>query len=211
MERPWRTGSRGNLGSALLTGLIVSLVVFLLQTDIEATREAQSFQLSLSMQHDLTGIDLSNRQLYQFYLRAKKLDEANFRKAFMLRGNLSRSSLANADFTDAYISDVSLSEPAMRTTLNCRYAVNLKHARFEDAEIYYSDLTGANLQDVSFKNAPLFHVKLDGANLRNADFSGATILSSTIDNAQLDGANLDAALLVSESHISRAEAGRSCY
>ena len=204
-------GSRGSLGSALLTGLIVSLVVLLLQTDMESTREAQSLQLALSMQQDLTGIDLSNRKLFQFYLRGKKLDHANLRRASLHRGNLSRSSLANADFTDALLLDVSLSEPAVRTDADCQLASNLKQARFDDAEIYETDLTGANLEGASFKSATLFRVKLDGANLRNADFSNATILSSSIIGARLDGANLDAALVTHNTEISSAKPRGSCY
>jgi hypothetical protein len=101
-------GSRSNLGAAFL----VAFAVFAFQVNVEeqqrrlaahqeqADRE-RNFQLTVGLQANLTGIDLSGRYLAGFYLQGKNLSYADLSRTDLRGANLRRADLHGARLEEA--------------------------------------------------------------------------------------------------------------
>ncbi len=97
-------------------------------------------------------------------------------------------SLSNADFTDADLPGVMLSDADL-VGANLASA-NLARANLASADLTYADLTSANLI-----GANLVGANLPGANLVGANLAGANLFSANLAGANLTGANLTGANL----------------
>lgn len=139
---------------------------------------------------DLQGRNLDEKVLVGVNLAGANLDNASVRQSILYGANLTGINLANAklvrsDMAKSALNDADLSEADMRS-VNLRSAslvgahligVNLSHARLDGADLSYAKLKDSNLSGVS----------LDGVILRGADLTGVTGLTkSELNNATLD-------------------------
>jgi hypothetical protein len=141
----WRfeVGDLRAIGSSVLTGSLVALAIFGLQTylDKEEQRESEEeqFRLTLAVARDLTGLD-PPLPLAGLNLPDKVLDEAQ---------------LAGEDLTETNLAGASLK------------GAHLEGADLEDANLFGADLRGAVLVGANLDGA-----NLASANLRDATIYG---------------------------------------
>ena len=135
-----------DLGSALLAGAFVGLVLVWLQRRGEASTERQGLRLELSVQQDLSNIDLTGRNLSGFHLRGKNMRQAR---------------LDDADLSIAYLRDCNLR------------SASLVNANLRDALLIGADLRGANLDVADLRGARLMWCDLRRATLNSADLGDA--------------------------------------
>lgn len=176
-------GSRwGQLGGSILGGVTLALIVGAFQSELsrrDQQRDAErSFRLTLSLQHDLSGIDLHGRLLSGFYLARKELSLADLCRAKLDGANFFGARLRDADLVGAHLERAVLSES------------DLREADFEGAHMARTDLLTARLTGASLRDADLRNASLVGANLRRACLAGAHL-----EGADLTGANLSDAVL----------------
>jgi uncharacterized protein YjbI with pentapeptide repeats len=157
--------SRSNLGAALLGGLTVGITVLVVQLSIQERvdqrAERRQLQLLVSQQRDLTGIDLTDRNLAGFFLRERTLDLARFVSADLTRADLYGSKLRRTDLHEAKLTGAILAY----------------------TEIRDSNLQDADLEGASLVNATFVSVNVQGANLRNIDTRGADIRGLVYDDS----------------------------
>jgi uncharacterized protein YjbI with pentapeptide repeats len=180
---------RSSLGAALLTGAVVSFAVFAVQLvfdarlrDIDEQRQADqegraeqqrrqadraALQLTVGLQPDLTGIDLSKRNLAGFYLSRKTLTDAVLNGANLRGANLSRADLGGAELNGAHLEGAQLD------------GANLSEAILGAANLAGAILVRANLTDAELGGAVLTGADLREANLRGASIGGAIYDSAT--------------------------------
>lgn len=164
----WPSRDWGALGTTLVGGAVVSLSIFLLQNSFEAEQELARQQelrqvkaarrredllLTLGLQQNLTGIDLSGKNLSDVYLAGKILKDADLSSA-----KLQNATLLEADLTDA----------------------DLSQARFRGADVSYADFRRARLWDAKLIFADLTYADLRGADLAGANLKGATLHSTDL-------------------------------
>jgi Pentapeptide repeats (8 copies) len=134
----WPPGGQPNrssdLGAALVSGSVVALALFFLETQANRRSEKanrQDLQLTANRQDDLTGIDLSGSNLAGFLLREKDLTRANLRRAVLRQAQLERSDLTQADLRGA----------------------DLREANLQGANLRGANMSGTNLDGAAFRDA----------------------------------------------------------
>ncbi len=205
---------QADLGVAILSGAIIGLAILgaeylvdqrerhLSELVAEWDRRQNLIQ-TISMNTDLTGIDLSGLNLDGLYLRGKKLNGANL-VGVSLRG----ADLTNAQFRDALLIGADLSDAILAGT------------SFESAVMYAVDLSGATTrpgtgrQDSGVGDSLQSSRHLSDAEVRRiaqqigyagamdearhwfeelydrrATFDRALLLAATLDGAELIGAS----------------------
>jgi uncharacterized protein YjbI with pentapeptide repeats/endonuclease YncB( thermonuclease family) len=207
------------IGRSLVLGVLLGLLGTWLQHDaseradraehaLRDRAEQAELALMLSRTGDLAGIDLSERDLREFYLAGKNLTNADFTKADLRKANLRRSTLYGAVFKEAKLNGADLggahlepldSEPAYLVGVDLRNlkAANAKllEARLRDADLRDAILSGANLAGADLRGADLRGAKLAGTNLRGAIMTHADIrnahFTADLRDAKLEDAALD--------------------
>jgi uncharacterized protein YjbI with pentapeptide repeats len=229
--------SRRDLGLALMTGALIAFSVLLLQLlfDIRLAqsdhkREARqvaadrrradeadqaNFQLFVTRQADLAGVDLSRKQMIGFFLQGKNfaganLSGANLRTAILRHANLVGANLRDANLRDADLSYANLNqanlEGADLTGATLGYA-DFSRARMSGSKLVRADLgvatLRADLRHADLRFANLYNADLAPANLARANLRGATLKYATLRGAILRGADLRASQLegVNFSHV----------
>ena len=98
-----------DLGSALLGGAVVAFAIFILERQFEQraaaqdrererAAERQALRLTLGVQPNLRGVDLSKLDLVRFSFNGKSLENANFSGAKLERATFVGATLAGAQF-----------------------------------------------------------------------------------------------------------------
>ena len=209
---------RSDLGLALMTGALIAFSVLLLQllfdvrmaeTDrARSDREDQAnFQLFITRQTNLAGVELSRKKMDGFFLQGKNLAGAdlsysNLRGAVMRHTNLVGADLRGADLTGADLGHADLNEANLEganlTDAKLGYA-DLSRARLSKAILVRADLdvatVRADLRRADLRFASLFNADLAPANLRGANLRGATLKYATLRGATLQGTDFRAAQL----------------
>jgi Pentapeptide repeats (8 copies) len=125
------------LGSSLLTGLIVAVSVLVLQIFLDRAREREALsdqlRLSVALSQDLAGLDAHGSSLSEISLAGKSLDRADLRDADLSDANLEGASLREADLRGADLEAASL------------YRANLARAKLSGADLDEADLRFAQL------------------------------------------------------------------
>ena len=124
-------GSRQQLGAALLSGAVVSLVILVLQ--VEPAVEAKAAAPATREEHVAQTRDLRWFDASSLNAPGSFLPHRDFRGAL----------LVDADLSDADLSDSLLG------------SANLTNASLCGASLIWSDLTGANLTGTNLRNADL--------------------------------------------------------
>lgn len=197
----WTKYSQANryseLGAALTGGAIIAGVVLFLERLFSVRAEDRTVKFEMSRQNDISGADLHDRNLTGSYWRSKTV-----RKAYLTNANLDNSVLADCDFTDAILFDVSFRGATVSegTTFG---GANLGGADFTGADLTGADLTGAFLKE---GRDPLTRRRSKGgANLTGANLSGNQLLGGVLfqgadlTRTNLNGADLRGALGLSET------------
>lgn len=163
--------SRGDVGTALMTGGVVAFAILLLQLstdmrlrDVEERRAASDARQALLLQvagtNRLAGARFEGRDLRDFYFVGKILTGANFEDADLRRAILSRAILLRADLDGADLREANLTE-----------------AFLQDAFLNDADLNdGTILQGACLR----------GADLQKADLLGADVTAANLSFAQYD-------------------------
>ena len=125
---------------------------------------------------DLSGANLSRKQLINADLQAANLVGAdltgtNFTGAKLGGANLTGANLTGANFTQAVLQ-----------------AASLIDVNFTNTNLTRTDLSYANLVNTNFSSAILTNTDFAGANLALADFTGANLSSASLTSANLIGA-----------------------
>jgi uncharacterized protein YjbI with pentapeptide repeats/endonuclease YncB( thermonuclease family) len=212
--------SRASIGTALATGAVISGMFFLLTVRDEHNRKVletrdqqaqarianqEALALQLTLQHDLSGVDLSNDRLGRFDLANKNLTGANLYGVTLAHGRLIGSvldgvSLNRADLEHALMRKAKLNGASVNgADLDW---VNLNEAQLRGASLgmylqgrtehftglYGAQLIDGNLQGACLAHADLRRARLGGANLANADLAYADLTGVNFVN---DGVGAD--------------------
>jgi uncharacterized protein YjbI with pentapeptide repeats len=214
--------ARSDFGVNLVTGALVALAIFVLQllfelridtldTQRQAQANRQNLELTIGLQHNLTGIDLTGKPLGHFYFYGKTLRDAQFRGADLTGAILTRSDLSCADLSGAILNDTTAGEIVIE-------GVNLEAARLVDATLDYSHRSKQGCNDdiqhhpdfdgAVLIRATLTHARLHETSFRNTNFGGASLSDAVLSGSDLTGARLVHASLdradISDSDLTRA-------
>jgi uncharacterized protein YjbI with pentapeptide repeats/endonuclease YncB( thermonuclease family) len=191
--------ARGSLGASLVTGALLSLAFFFLQdqnkkhedkladqqkTDQQKIAQRQALRITVGLQRNLSGADLSGDYLSFVDLGGKNLSG----------GDLRGTQLEGAGMVGTGLE---------RTLLD---GANLKRADLTEAKLQGAELSGADLEKTQFAKAQLqgatigqgIHghaAYLKGAFLINADLRGACLAGADLRGAHLSGADFSGAVL----------------
>jgi uncharacterized protein YjbI with pentapeptide repeats len=190
---------RGGLGTALLTGALVSGAFFALQFVNERNQkrisDRQTLHVTIGLQRDLSGADLVGKDLSGFDMAHKIFSGANFMTATMTDASLQGATLDRAILTDAHLNGADLTGATMvRSVLSGAdlAGANLFDARLNGAAIGVApDGKPANLARASLINAQLRGSCLAHADLRRAVLGGADLTNAVLTGADLRGAVLE--------------------
>jgi hypothetical protein len=138
----------------LIAGTILAEPFNLSETPSGANDPALA--LTLSLQPDLTGVDLRDRDLTGVYLAGKTLTRARLQDATLVEAGLSGARMRGA------IAD---------------------GAQFDNADLAHADLSGASLFGANLENANLTGAKLIGADLGEAVIEGAQLCAADLRGA----------------------------
>lgn len=213
---PISTEDVRNLGSQLAGGAVVAFAVVLLERlaegrfrRAEAARadereeaerrrreeeEERNFRLLIGLQKDLTGIDLEDRDLKSYFLRAKLLADATLKNANLEGADLTRCGLVNANLSGANLAGTAFIDAQMHGAILIGAVANA--GRMQGALLIDADLTGASLKGSNLNGADLRRAWLrNPESLEKADFSSAKLFESRIVDAAFDGVDLEGAYL----------------
>jgi hypothetical protein len=171
-------------GIALFTGFLIALVIFDAQRRIdrglkrrEEAAERENLKLTLSMTHDLRGVDLHDRDLSGLFLTEKDLRGANLRGVNLSDARIAGGSLDEADFNSA----------------------DLRRAKFvlgsldQQVGLTGADFTGADLRGARFQ-ADIRKAVFDSADLRGADLRRTLAVHPHPDDVTQDAVEGEAAI-----------------
>ena len=190
------SGVRGELGTALLGGLVVGVFVMLLERSL--TQDATTrLRTDIRLRgRDLSAIDLAGEDLSGLHLKARDMSYANLKGTNLDSAQLDNATLDNATLDHASLRNSSLIDASL-THADC-FVANLSGARllganFSQARLDYADMRQARLANANLSGARCASVKfrgadLTGANLCEADLTSADLSGSRLDNANLKGA-----------------------
>ena len=122
---------------------------------------------------DLSGVDLSQKQLVNVDLQAANLIGAN-----LARTNLTNANLGGANLTGANLTNANFTNAVLQVA-------SLVNVNFTSTNLTRTDLSYANLVNTNFISAILTNTDLAGANLALADFTGANLSSASLTSANL--------------------------
>ncbi|AET95060.1 hypothetical protein BYI23_D015500 (plasmid) [Burkholderia sp. YI23] len=147
--------------------------------------QGADFTLAILIEVDLRrahleGAEFWGSQLYGVDLTDAHLDEANFRRARLVGETI----LSGAHFKKTNLKD------AIMPGISLRFA-----GIGNEADLGFTDLTGADLRDAHLENCALNAADLMGANLANAKLNGAYLKFADLRGADLHGADLQGANL----------------
>jgi hypothetical protein len=134
-------------------------------------------------EENLSGVNLSGKDLDRAIFWQANLTEADLSRAKFSRANLSRAILKRANLRDANLGHADLAwailSDADLTWANLKGA-DLSHVNLSRAKLNGADLSASDLGGVNFDGATLTNVILSRANLKSADLSAGVGLSATV-------------------------------
>jgi uncharacterized protein YjbI with pentapeptide repeats len=180
--------AKRSLGTSLITGAAISLAFFAL-TQVTASHQQeiadqQTLRLTIGFQNDLSGADLSGKNLDNFDLAKKNLSDADLERAQLERARLIGTVLDRANLKGAKLSGAYLEGAWLRKT------------SLDGADLAHAHLNGAHLEDaeigpgVDGKSASLIHAVLVDAHLQRACLASADLRGSVMGGADLGEAVL---------------------
>ncbi len=150
-------------------------------------------------QADLTGALLKQARLSETNLSAANLFGADLRVATLFRADLTRADLRGACLRGADLTEAKMVDADLRQAALARYAtkdgmsvVNMEKMSSELSAIVArrADLTGAMLSDSMLLNADLTDAIMRNTDLKHADLRNCILIGTLFENADLSNANL---------------------
>lgn len=187
MLRPaWKeTGTRADVGVAVITTTVIGLAIFVLQIldenrlqrdDAKRQDESanQALRLQLGLASTLGKMDLHGQDLRQINLPQKHLEGADLSDAHLEGANLEGVHLEGARLIDAHLE-----------------GANLQDAHLDRADLQDAHLDGGTTLDrAHLAHANLFGAQLMGAELYDADLHGAKAMKANLTGAVYKGWNV---------------------
>jgi uncharacterized protein YjbI with pentapeptide repeats len=227
-----RAKTKGDLGRGLLISGVIGIAFAWVQFEVNAYQRdsdekraaiaeraasRESLQLTVGLQRNLTGIDLSGRDIAGFYFHGKILrdarlvgargDQANFASVDLTSADLTRGRFRKANFSQAKMGRVLLTGADFR---GAEFFVE----GLEQATRVFGQITGdsvakmdedlrsagtridsafggrADFQDAFIPFANFASSQLEGASFRGADLHGADLTGTNLKSTDLRGADL---------------------
>ncbi|MGB7546412.1 MAG: pentapeptide repeat-containing protein [Terracidiphilus sp.] len=142
---------------------------------------------------NLSGIDFHGSNLRAANLRRANLRGANLREASLRGANLIRADLRGANLREANLRNANLSGVDLRglnlSGMNLS-GTNLSRAKLSRANVSEMNLRGMNLNGANLGGTNLSEMNLRGMNLSGADLRGADLRGTNLSRANLSKANL---------------------
>lgn len=157
-----------NLGSGILGGGIVSMAAVWIAQRLSEQQKLLVDRFQISLQSNLTGLDLRNKDLRGIYLSGKDMSFARLTDCSLDSAVLTGATLRSADLTGA----------------------SLKQANLIDAQCNDALLTGACLDQASLIDAVFTAATLIGASVRYASLAGASFAGADASGADFRGSGL---------------------
>ena len=132
---------------------------------------------------DLSGLDLSNRNLSGINLSGADLIKTNLSGSNLIGANLNNADLTEANLIHANLTNAQLSWATFNySDLTSANLTNVKalHTDFSNSNLSGAILLSANLKMAYFKNSNLKNVNLKNTNLRKTNFLTSNLISSDI-------------------------------
>ena len=144
---------------------------------------------------DLSGLDLSNRNLAGINLSGTDLIKTNLAGSNLIGANLNNADLTEANLIHTNLTNAQLSWATFNySDLTSANLTNVKalHTDFSNSNLSGAILLSANLEMAYFKNSNLKNVNLKNTNLRKTNFLTSYLISSDIiiDENDISLANL---------------------
>ncbi len=159
----WPPGEEPNrssdLGTALMGGGIVGLVLLFLERHLSRGAERRDLQLQLGLTDELPGVHLSRRNLSSFYLPGKDLRHANLSKANLRGTNLSGARLDHANLSKANLRGAKLDATHLLPSETLMPSNDLALEPFSDAR-----LQGVDLREAKYDKHTTWPSDFDAAN-----------------------------------------------
>lgn len=166
------------IGRTIMVGVVLAVLVGVTQYLLDQRQKERDFNLSLTLQDNLTGADLHNRDLTNVRLQGKILAQADLHDADLSGASLIDTNLSGADLTEADLREA-----------------DLRGANLDGASLDGADLTRARLKDARLVGASLPRAVLREAELQNAMMSGACLADAKLVGADLGGVEIARAVL----------------
>jgi uncharacterized protein YjbI with pentapeptide repeats len=179
----------------------------------QKTAERASLQLSLTMQTDLRGIALADRDMHGFFLARKDftgadLHGANLASADLRGGRFKRTDLVGANLDKARMRSADLRDAILlspeRLLPGPGHSTGSKETTFRGAELEGADLRGMGLSGANFTDADLI-----GADLRSFAQRSLDLRSSGVGFIPMPAPKFRRAILifadVSDSDLTRVD------
>lgn len=216
----------GDLGEGIMVSVTVAIALMAVQRDADdRTREAterrerqireadaarervadrQNLQLSLTMQDDLRGIALADRDLSDFFLAGKDLTGADLQGANLAGADLQGTKLRRANLLGATLDKARMADADLRGAV---LSPASDEADFSEREPQPTSLREAQLQNADLRATTLEGVDFGGAHLtsadlrdsvgsdRGADFENAILILADFRRADMTKADLRGAVL----------------
>jgi uncharacterized protein YjbI with pentapeptide repeats/endonuclease YncB( thermonuclease family) len=186
-EKKW-----DEIGRTIMVSALLAAMVGVLQFLIDQRQKERDFDLSLTLQDNLSGADLHGKPLSGVRLRGKKLVDADLHSARLKKANLASTLLSGATLDHAILTRADLRRSHLEgaSLIGAHLSgVNLKNGHLAGANLRGADLSGAILDIADFNGACLA-----GANLRNASVAGADFTGAVLTGADVRGARFESDL-----------------
>lgn len=188
-SKPWFR----KFSAAVLT-IFLSLTLFSLPANAFDAKDYEKLLMTNECNGcDLSGADLSRKELYGSALIGTKLANANLSGASLIEAKLGKADLTEANVSGADLSAVTLSEATL-TKANFSNAV-LYNARMDKAKLLSTTLTGADLKAAIISDADLSNAIARGANFNDATLMRSNLSHADFSNAKMRNTNLSKAKL----------------
>lgn len=197
-----RDAAWGDVGRGLIIGGLLAVATGFVQIQLDEQVRTRNERLTIGLQPQLVGSDLSGHDLSDLQLAKKNFSEADLRNADLHDANLSgatlqQANLAGADLSGANLEQADLTGARLSDANLAGANLSLSEvvaARLARADLADAALIGANLRDACLADASLARAKLAGADLAGAVLTAAdlraAIFEEDLRGAQVDGAGL---------------------
>jgi uncharacterized protein YjbI with pentapeptide repeats/endonuclease YncB( thermonuclease family) len=190
-QRKW-----DEIGRTIMVSVLLAALVGVLQYAVDQRQKERDFELSLTLQDNLAGVDLQKRNLAGMRLQGKNLVEADLRGATLNNVNLIGADLSHADLDGAELRDADL----RKTNLD---GASLAGADLRNANLKTGDLPSVNLRDADLRGANLEITNLRGACLAEADLRGTKMAGADLRGGVLTGADVRGTIFESDLRPAR--------
>lgn len=146
-----------------------------------------------------TIVSFVNSKMWRVDFSKANLKKANFTNAEMIEANFMLAYLPNTNFTDAILNYTNWRKSTLAQAIFL--SAKLSEAKMEDVNLESANLSRADLSSGSLENSYLVNAKLVETDLRSVNLKGCILEKADLDNATLLNADLSGAILTGCKNI----------